>query len=377
MTLNSPSKDAPEGKTFAYNYSMYDEKSKDMTSGYLPLDPRGYNSFTALRGGNFNLCLVDKTTSASGTIRDADNKPVNGATVSLRSLTSATTEGDVLQTVTTGDDGTYSFSDVDAGYLYCINVTKDGYTESDEHPYIVDNDVNDYNIRQGDAYLKGVVKDSLAQPVTDVDIVATANDGSTIKATLDNNGNFQLDGLKLEEYILTLDSDDYYFKQTINITKSSDESLSPYIAYKKISVAVESQGEGKVINEDTGEVIDSIDYYIGSTQLRRDDAHPEYIGVQNPEETIKMKAVANDGATFYRFDIDNVDDYKIVAYFSEAESSLYLAGKVLNTSNEPVAGATVTLTTTEPKVYTATTDDNGQYKLTDIAKGASGSFVID
>jgi hypothetical protein len=376
MNMVNPNSDPASGKIYAIKYKKYDDDTKTMISGYLPLDPRSYNSFSATRGGEYTYCTADEITSTSGTIKDSDNNPVSGATVTLKSLTSASTEGDVLQTKTTGDDGTYQFDNVNAGYLYCVNVTKDGYNQTDEHPYIIDNCVNDYVLSKTEVYLKGVVKDYQGQPVSGVDILAKDSAGKTIKqATLDNEGGFDLQNLPLGEVTLTLDSSDYYFKKTVNLTKSSDQSLSPYIANKKISFNIEIQNDGKIINDDTQETVDSIDYYIGATQLKRDDAYPDYITVQNPEETIKLKAVPKEGATFEKFEIDNVTDYKITAYFSKC--TLHLYGKVLNTLNEPIVGATVTFTTTEPKEYTATTNEEGYYELTDISRNVSGSFVID
>ncbi|MEN9999505.1 MAG: hypothetical protein RI922_2495 [Bacteroidota bacterium] len=95
-----------------------------------------------------------------GTITDITfNQNLSGAKIKLYQVAVGTTQEDLIQTATIGNDGTYSFTfPRDKMEKYILRITKNNYFDIEETVYFKDLTIENDNVRNYGTYAKAWVK---------------------------------------------------------------------------------------------------------------------------------------------------------------------------------------------------------------------------
>ncbi|WP_338132228.1 SdrD B-like domain-containing protein [Staphylococcus delphini] len=279
-------------------------------------------------------------------IQNSNEIAVAGVKVTLTKQDGST------MTTTTDKDGKYLFTGLENGtYTVTFSELPEGYTPTETQvgdaqldsngleSKVTINNANDYSVdlglvqpeeveppkveatfNLGDKVWEDLNKDGIQNSnepgIANVKVTLTKEDGSTVTATTDENGNYKFTELPNGKYTVTFETPEGYEPTT--------EKVGDY--------ALDSDGQSVVvvINNKDDMTIDS--------------------GFHKPEEVEPPKVEA----TF------NLGD--------KVWEDLNKDG--IQNSNEPgIGGVTVTLTKEDGTTVTTTTDENGNYKFTELPNG--------
>ncbi|PCF44563.1 hypothetical protein B5B98_12170 [Staphylococcus delphini] len=278
-------------------------------------------------------------------IQNSNEPGIGGVTVTL------TKEDGSTVTATTDENGNYKFTELPNGKYTVTFETPEGYEPTTEkvgdHALdsdgqkveVVINNKDDMTIDSGfhkpeeveppkveatfnlgDKVWEDLNKDGIQNSnepgIANVKVTLTKEDGSTVTATTDENGNYKFTELPNGKYTVTFETPEGY--------EPTKEKVGDY--------ALDSDGQSVVV------VIDN-----------KDDMTIDS-GFHKPEEVEPPKVEA----TF------NLGD--------KVWEDLNKDG--IQNSNEPgIGGVTVTLTKEDGTTVTTTTDENGNYKFTELPNG--------
>ncbi|MDE9752030.1 carboxypeptidase regulatory-like domain-containing protein [Staphylococcus delphini] len=279
-------------------------------------------------------------------IQNSNEIAVEGVKVTLTKQDGST------MTTTTDKDGKYLFTGLENGtYTVTFSELPEGYTPTETQvgdaqldsngleSKVTINNANDYSVdlglvqpeeveppkveatfNLGDKVWEDLNKDGIQNSnepgIANVKVTLTKEDGSTVTATTDENGNYKFTELPNGKYTVTFETPEGY--------EPTKEKVGDY--------ALDSDGQSVVvvINNKDDMTIDS--------------------GFHKPEEVEPPKVEA----TF------NLGD--------KVWEDLNKDG--IQNSNEPgIANVKVTLTKEDGSTVTATTDENGNYKFTELPNG--------
>jgi 5-hydroxyisourate hydrolase-like protein (transthyretin family) len=148
----------------------------------------------------------------SGTVTDSSRKPIAGARISLFD----TSDGRALTRTQTDRPGTYKFAKMREGY-YVVRCFADGFAETRSSQGAVMILANrearlDFNLEAG-LQIRGVVVTQKGDPVLQATVFLIAEDGqrpqSSQVATTDEQGRFQVSGLRDSQYLVTVQHRDF------------------------------------------------------------------------------------------------------------------------------------------------------------------------
>ncbi len=318
-----------------------------------------------------------KTYTIAGKITDENSKAISGAKVSL-SATSADT-----QTVTSASDGSYSFT-VTEGFTGKIAVQYSGYTFTETTISSVTADIANKNIKGTKIIVNytvsGKVTDEKSKAISGATITITSSDGSTQTATTDKNGAYSFTVTEGFTGIITAEYDGYKFS-TLTLNKVSKDLTSnnfageKIIVYATISGTVKDQantaipGASVSINQDMTDAVTTGTDGAYSIQVSDNFSGKIYTKADGYEfEPLTIKNATGSLAN------QNITGKEII----DENATVYITGRVLDKSYNPVEGAEVYTTTDgvpELKLDCNKEDDAGNcYYLPNSAYASNYSY---
>jgi|GEM_PF-749227 len=195
------------------------------SSPYYDFNPqsRNFDNLSADQIADFSATV--RRYSISGSVKDTNGKPLEGATLTLSGAQSATTQTDV--------NGAYAFSDLLAVGNYTITPSKTNYLFSPFRQTFSNLDGNQSaNFTGLLVYsIKGQVLDPAGKAVPGIRINITSGIGSTA-ATTNSTGNYLIAGLPAgDNYTVTPENVDYTFSPTVqSFNNLSDHQTANFTA---------------------------------------------------------------------------------------------------------------------------------------------------
>lgn len=316
----------------------------------------GYGGKTTTLAINVEPKPVD-TYSLSGTVVGEGNVGLVGAKVTLSGVKNLFT--------TTGEGGSFKLEQIPAGE-YTLLVEADGYQERSQK-LVVSGDQQDLAVtlekRPEDTFtltVRATTTDD--KPLAGASVSVQGQDTKTTDA----EGRVSFDKLKAGTYSVKVSCDGYNDKA--EDVKVVNEDISLHLALEAVAPP-EYKVSGIITDSETKQALIGVEVTCGNKTALSDDK-----GVYTIEGLVAGQYVLTAKAGGYPdtqigFEIAAGDVQVDLALKKAAPATYSLNGKVLDQSNQPLEKVELTLTKGKAAPLTTQSDENGEYRFTDLENG--------
>ncbi len=314
---------------------------------------------------------MSKGASISGTITDETNAPLPNCSVVL-------TSDQFSRLAFTDNLGNYSITGIPTGDFQ-ISLTLKGYASSttsvldigsQEHRIDVD-----FVLSVGHA-ISGTVTDTAGRPIAGASVILrNHSDGITTWMTTDDQGRFSSQHVPAAAYTCEIQHDGFVTTlQSVDLTSTDVQNIPITLLQSATITGVVDGSDGVPITSNVVLVVTDVDGNTMGGALVQDDGTYTVAGL--PVGTFYLSAFS-DKQLFDAIKVTLTEGELSRHDFAAIPGSVH--GIVTDAANKPIAGATVTLMSTDPvtgkvRVIAVLTDDAGSYTL---AACPGGGFTID
>ncbi|MDF9745116.1 carboxypeptidase regulatory-like domain-containing protein [Natrinema salsiterrestre] len=281
-----------------------------------------------------DVTVEERAGSVEGTVTDADDEPIAGASVTV---------GD--QETTTDENGTYSL-ELEPGE-YTLAVSAEGYVDASETVTVEAGATATADVTlepvPTDGTLEGTVTDTDGEPIAGATV--TVGDQQT---TTDDNGTYSLE-LEAGEYTLAVSAEGYE-DASEDVTVEVESTTTADVTLEERTGSV----EGTVTDADDEPIADAT-VTAGDETVTTDENGTYTLELEPGEYTLDVSA---DGYETVSEDVTVDADATTTADVTLEAVDGTLEGTVTDTDGDAIADATVTVGDQE-----TTTDENGSYSL--------------
>jgi hypothetical protein len=341
---------------------------------------------------DIEITQVDATATISGTITDgADETPLSGATVTLHRRMGGGQNSTLvpLDSVTTGDDGTYSFTNLEVELIYAITAEAEGYDGASDNRVDVASGETETVDLSLDIYvppaggISGTVTDEATEAAIEGAMVSLRigglNSEEIATTTTDAEGGYAFEGLEpssfRRQYSIRVSLEDYLTATSNNISVD-DEVVVRDIALEPVTrgnlyvivgdAAGEDPLEGATVN-----VALRYQGQLGEIQVATTDETGtvayENVITGSYSVTVVLAGYDIETANLTIEEEGDVDTAQILLTESTGETKT-LSGMVADEDGNPVENAQVALRlgNRNPITLAAVSGSDGAYSLSGI-----------
>ncbi|MFC3492943.1 MSCRAMM family protein [Glycomyces rhizosphaerae] len=291
-------------------------------------------------------------------------------------------DGLVLDSTTTGDDGAYSFPNYMVGPEYTVEViAPDGKIVDDAIRRQVD--LSTCPAVPADFQLRDIVPTSVSGNVSTTDgenlggitVTVALEDGTTRTTVTDSEGNYLFDDVPAGDHTITIDEPagyDYYGADQRDVTVAPAQTTP--ITSQDFALTAQARLLGKAIacEEPLPGVTVTLTKPDGSTESTVTDADGVYYfaGLSADYYTVEVDVPEGHDAeipTTKRVRVVDTDVSGVHFYFSRRAA---VTGKVTGPGGDPMGGVSLTITPEDGSPEQVTTGNDGTYGVGNLPSGA-------
>ncbi len=390
QTLDTVMTDAEGGYTFADLIAAQRYRLDVTADGYFA----GRQSNIILQPGqdftaDISLEPVgDQVGAIAGTITDSEsNEPINGATVIL-SMFLGGGEYRMLDTILTGADGQYSFTEVPAGNGYRVQASADNHESATQRNIeVTTGETTAANLAltpvvPPSGVVTGLITDTESNPLSDATVILqsiTFSGGSIGLTNIDTvasgeDGTYEFNELESGRYRIRASLEGYEDETSDDSILENEDTLTIDLSLTEISMGTmtvlvlaesdDSPIEGATVTA-TLKATDGETY----TATSGGDGYASLGEVISGDYTVTVSKTGYDTETQQRRVSPEENDSATVLLAEATGMQRVLVGTITNKDEEPVSGASVELragSDDDILTLTAESDAEGKYEISGI-----------
>ncbi len=339
----------------------------------------------------------DQVGSIAGTITDGESdEPIDGATIIL-SQSLGGGEYNMLDTVVTGADGQYSFTDVPATAGYRVQASADNYESATRRNIEVTTGATTAAnlaltpVVPPSAVVMGLITDTESNPLSDAMVIlqSIAFSGGSVDitnidtVTTAEDGTYEINELESGRYRIRASLEGYEDETSEAANLENEDTLTidlslPELSMGTMTVLVLAESDDSPIEGAT--VTATLEATDGETYTATSggDGYASLGEVISGDYTITISKTGYETETQQRRVSADENDSATVLLSEATGTQRVLVGTITNEDDEPISGASVELRAgREDNVLTLTAESNaeGMYEISGIPREYSRAQV--
>ncbi len=329
-------------------------------------------SFTVNLGqvvSNLNLTVNENFATITGTVKNSSGVAIEGVLVSVLGSSGGGTS-------TTNQSGTYTVSGLTTG-SYTIRFSKQGFADSLISSYTIqdgNNKILNIALTTLSGKISGTVKTSGGTAVAEASVIAVTSSGMQFTALTGADGAYEISGLSLGTYVVTVSRSGYSSSETINVILTSSTlngtatftALNPNVA--KISGTIKD-GSGNNLQGVNVSLSGNTGSGNGTTNLSG-----VFLISELSPGTYNLTAYKQGYGTFTN--TYTLSDSLTVNITMNANTSK-VTGTVKNQSGGLLSFSPTLKLVSGQDIQTTTTDNNGNFTFDNVAPNATYTLATE